>query len=662
MCYYLLHRKARGLYQLFKSTPLPPTKARDSTARMDLSTKQGRREQGQRIQRAVERAGLSIEELASRIGCSRALIYQYLSGTTLAQPDRLQQIAGECGVTLASFYSATDAPEDQAPSSDPGLPAPPPTVAVSVPISLPPQEVAVRLNEGLRSMQELAAAQEGSPDYRALSATCERILSLAAQVGDRSAQAVAQLRLGNALVNLADYPRAADALARAVTLAQEIGAAGTETSARQSLGQALFQLGRTDEAGEQFAHIAAGTDFAGRWQGTLSLGSIHEQRGEYQQAMLRFDEAANILEEGEANGTARPETIAVGLLYVNANRTNVYLDEGDFRGARPLAEKCLGDAESLGIAGQHLEARFNIAWCDFGVGRWAACYAGLTGLLQLARFIGDQGRETMTRAWLGIFLAAAGDRDGALNYGKDALAQALSHGDRRAELYAQLALADAYSGDRLRQGEARYHVTQALAVARAVRDTRAEIECRLRLAHLSSQSGTVTELRDAATRALTAAQRLGARHLECLARIRVAEALAREPNADPSAARGEAEVALAQADSLALIEGQWRARYTLAQILLEGDIDAELAEAVLIEAVALLESLRAALIETGIPDTLLENEECIAVYVRVIQLIRQSGRTREADALLEQAGWPPLNARVAAMAEPAAPTLSRGAQ
>src|SRR5476651_1691436 len=71
---------------------------------MDLSNRQGRREQGQRIQTAVERAGLSIEELANKIGCSRALIYQYLSGSTLAQPDRLQQIAIECGVSLAYFY------------------------------------------------------------------------------------------------------------------------------------------------------------------------------------------------------------------------------------------------------------------------------------------------------------------------------------------------------------------------------------------------------------------------------------------------------------------------------------------------------------------------------------------------------------------------------
>ena len=72
---------------------------------MDLSTREGRREQGLLIQKAVERAGLSVEELANRIGCSRALIYQYLSGTTLAQPDRLQQIAAE---TDGKYFRATN--------------------------------------------------------------------------------------------------------------------------------------------------------------------------------------------------------------------------------------------------------------------------------------------------------------------------------------------------------------------------------------------------------------------------------------------------------------------------------------------------------------------------------------------------------------------------
>src|SRR3954464_9944025 len=103
---------------------------------MDLSNRQGRREQGQRIQTAVERAGLSIEELANRIGCSRALIYQYLSGSTLAQPDRLQQIANECSVPLTYFYGDTEEATDTAASA----PAPTETPsAPTTPITTGPQ-------------------------------------------------------------------------------------------------------------------------------------------------------------------------------------------------------------------------------------------------------------------------------------------------------------------------------------------------------------------------------------------------------------------------------------------------------------------------------------------------------------------------------------------
>jgi tetratricopeptide (TPR) repeat protein len=629
---------------------------------MDLSTRQGRREQGQRISQAIERAGLSVEELAGRIGCSRALIYQYLSGTTLAQPDRLQQIARECGVPLTFFYAETLEEAETAPAAG-GREA----AGIT-----PPEEVAARLNDSLRAFQELAAAQEGPPDYRALAATCERILSLAAQLDDRPTQARAQLRLGNALLGSADYPRAADALARAVALAVEVGAAESETSARQSLGKALVALGRPNEAWEEFARIAAGSDFTGRWQGTLSLGCIHEMRGEYPQAMQRFDEAASLLEEGAASGQASPTTVAIGLLYVNANRVNVYLDEGDLQSARPLAEKCLVDAESLGIAEQHLEAYLNLAWCDFAQGRWTQAHHSLTTMLQLARFVGDQGRETLARAWLGLFLAAAGDYDAAIAHGKDALAMALSRGDRRAELYAQLALADAYTGQTRRDSEARYHTNQALAVATALRHDRDEIECRLRLARLSAQTGDLNEAREAADRALALARRLGARHLESLARLWRAEALRRSVPPEPEAAgsseaapapqaatgetmtlltqtRQEALTALQSAEALGLSEARWRALATLAALALRASPpDSAEAETRLRAALPILEGLRAALREAGIPDTLLENEECAAVYEQLVRLLRQSGRAEEAETFLEQTGWPPLTARLAA--------------
>src|SRR5579871_226290 len=165
--------------------PPSPHKRRVFARRdMDLSTRQGRREQGQRIQRAVERAGLSIEELAGRIGCSRALIYQYVSGTTLAQPDRLQQIALLCSVPLTFFYGDSadvEAPVGARTGRGAGRPEAPPA-------RLPaPQEMRARLEDSLRALEELAEAQASPPDYRALASTCERILSLAIQAGDRAA-------------------------------------------------------------------------------------------------------------------------------------------------------------------------------------------------------------------------------------------------------------------------------------------------------------------------------------------------------------------------------------------------------------------------------------------------------------------------------------------
>ena len=612
---------------------------------MDLSTRQGRHEQGLRIQRAVERAGLSIEETAGRIGCSRALIYQYVSGTTLAQPDRLQQIAQICNVPLPYFYADTVSDESPAPASETTLPAPP-----------PPQEVSARLADSLRALQELAEAQENPPDYRALASTCERILSLSAQQGDRPAQARAQRRLGNARLRTADYPRAADALAQAVTLAQEAADTEGESAARQSLGNALLAMGRIREAREQFTRVANGPGLDARWQGTLSLGCIHEMQGEYQKAMARFDEAAAILDAAEADGSASEDDIAVGRLYVTTNRRNVYMDGGDFRGAKQLAERGMADAEARGNADQHLEARFDLAWCDFSSGQWQDAYKGWANTLQLARFVGDMGRETLTRAWLGIFLAAAGDFDTATAHGKDALATALSRGDRRGELYAQLALADAYTGATGRDSEARYHTNQALAVTAALRHERGEIECRLRLARLNAQTGETGELRDAAARALNLSQKLGARHLEALARCYLAQAAppendAENAEADLPSGMEQAQDALGLADEIDFCEARWRSRYVLARLLLQSSRTRNMNALVLLrDAVAILEALRDALRRAGISDTLLENADCLAVYALTAELLPES----EAQAFLEQAGWPPLLSRFRAETRDAA--------
>ena len=614
---------------------------------MDLSARQGRHEQGQRIQRAAQRAALSIEELAGRIGCSRALIYQYCSGATLAQPDRLQQIARECGVSLAYFYAETVSDEavslDAPPDTSTELPSLPPVPA--------PQEVSARLQDSLRAAQELAAAQENPPDYRALAGSCERILSLAAQVGDRKALALAQKQLGNAHLRVGDYPRAAEALARAISFAQEADDAEDEAASRQSLGNALLAMGRIREAREQFTQIAGGANWNGRWQGTLSLGCIHEIQGEYLAAMSRFDETSAILDAARAAGSLSSAEVAEASLYVLGNIRNVYVDGGDFQAARPLAERALADAEAQGNADQYLEARFDLAWLHFAVGKWRDARREFNGVIQLARFVGDQGRETLARAWLGLFLAAAGDHDAAIACGKDALALALARGDRRAELYAQLALADAYAASHLREAEARYHCNQALAVTAALRHERGEIECRLRLARLNAQNGELGELREAANRALTLSQKLGSRHLESLARVWLAELRLREsetaekPDEFLTQAREHAQIAQTLADATEFIEGRWRSRELRARIALrQNPAETETALRFLRESVELLEPLRSELRESAAADTLLENEETFRLYYHYADLLRLYGQQNAMQTFLERTGWPPLTA------------------
>jgi tetratricopeptide (TPR) repeat protein len=272
-------------------------------------------------------------------------------------------------------------------------------------------------------------------------------------------------------------------------------------------------------------------------------------------------------------------------------------------------------------------------------------------MLQLARFVGDQGRQTLARAWLGILKAAAGDYDTAIENGKDALALALSHGDRRSELYAHLALADAYIGQGERHSEARYHASQAMAVATSQRQDRHEIECRLRFAHLASQTRDYDDQREAASRALALAMRLGARHLEALARCWLASALLharRETTAKVApheAARIEADAALRISSEIGLQEGIWRANAALADICAAAG-DAEGQEAHARAAVAALEQVRRTLAESDLADTLLESGEYLEVYERLGEILRLNGRRDELATYLDQIAWPPLTERL----------------
>src|SRR5262249_38397238 len=96
-----------------------------------------------------------------------------------------------------------------------------------------------------------------------------------------------------------------------------------------------------------------------------------------------------------------------------------------------------------------------------------------------------------------------------------------------------------------------------------------------------------------------------------------------------------------------MVEATWRAQDVLARLALtQTPPDNAEAEQRLQAALGVLEALRASLRDAGIADTLLENDDCVAVYARLARLLRQTRREAEALAFLEQAGWPPLAARL----------------
>ncbi len=584
---------------------------------MDLSTRAGRREQGRLIQKAIEHSGLSVEEASAKIGCSRALLYQYLSGSTLAQSDRLQALAAVTGASLASFYAAASAElEGESGRSQ----------------RVDSDQLAGRLIE----LESLALAQQGPADWSAAAATNERLIALAHELREAAAEAAAQLRLGKAAIHLGEFGRAVAALDQAVRLFQTFGDNRYELESRQARGNALLAIGRGQEALAEFELVAAGSRWESQWSGAVSLAAVYEQTGDYRLAAEWCDRAADLAASALDENSGRRAA-----LYVKANRVNLFLACGDLALAEPLVRGCLHEAESLGLSDQHLEARLNLALLYLWQGRLVEALQTLNGVHELAGFLGDSSRAAMARALRADAYAALSEWDSAIHEAKEALTWALGQGERRVELFAQMALTDAYRGAE-RGAEARYHGGQAVATAGAVGITLYECEARLRLGRACLSSGDIVGAEANLKPALRSAEKLGARHLAACGRLLRAEIdLSRgrsaEAGREARAARKQAAAIGAHAQAARAALRMWQAA--------RGN---QAAERPVYEGMELayqwLDGLRIEARSRGMVDALLEDTDARLTYIGMASLLRSKGNPDLADEVIESAGWPPLEA------------------
>lgn len=391
---------------------------------MDLSTREGRRQQGALLQEAARQAGLSAEELASVAECSRALVYQYYSGATLIQTDRLQRMARALGLPLAHFFGEQEGPAR----------TPPPASAVTGPPAAQPDLPRPNLEQALRDLEELARAQEGAADAEGLARTCERI-ALLARFADRDAlEAEASCRLGGACGALGRYAEAIGALERACELSRAIGDTPTWERARQSLGAALAAEGRGAEASAIFEELSRIAGPAAEWRARMGLAALAEQSAEYDRALSLL---AEVLAAAEDAGSERP----LARVFALANQSNVHLALGDYRAALADAEECEREADTCGLRDQRAEAMLNAGIALTGLGRYAESRERLGWAARLTRFAGDAPRALVAEAMLAWSECLAGRFEAARERSRRVSEEAAALGEPRAAALCHWSLA-----------------------------------------------------------------------------------------------------------------------------------------------------------------------------------------------------------------------------
>ncbi len=432
---------------------------------MDLSTREGRREQGERIKQAARECGVTLDELARTIGCSRALIFQYASGASLPQSDRLQQIADVVKKPLYWFFLNAD--EQPSPGSTIGMAA---NLSGEIAkLELEREHVArerarfeqSRIHNEIGKLEALLVEAASPIDHRKIIDYCQQLQPLLAHSEDIRKRASVLLKQGNALIQLQEWGPAKDRLEQAASLYRTAEEQALARDCVQSVGHANLMLGRVEEAVKQFQTVADSDDWTNRWQGTLSLGAAYELLGKYPEAISSLEIAMAIVEEKETE----PSSITdIPRLFVDANWANIELNYGDYKQALQRSQRCIRSAQRFGVQDQYIEALITAGTACEQLGQFASTVGYLQQAIDVSQLTGDRQHQSIALSCLSMYESQRKRSQTAVSAGKEALALALRSGALRAEVLAQRSLGVAY----LAAGNAReaaYHIEQGLMVA-----------------------------------------------------------------------------------------------------------------------------------------------------------------------------------------------------
>ena len=486
---------------------------------MNLKEESGRKELGRRIQSAIAEAGFtSLPAFADTLGCSRALIYQYISGRVLVQLDRLCAIAETTGKPLDWFVvddpNGSSGEVEQLKDRVAEL-----TEECENLEAVLTRERGARLNDAkanreslLAALQELCRAQRRAGDVHALSRTAARCADLARSLGDEVALMTAHVRAGHAAIGLGQRDEAEAELEAALELAEEFGDTRVAMAARQELVRVLQAAGRLEDALHHAVAVMGSDLWWYEWSGWVAIAAIDEQGGHPELAAGELENAEKL-----ANSPNAPADRALmAHAYIQSNRVNCLLAQGLYEEADAAAQRLQELAAEAGLPDQVREGMLDRGIAALRMGDYDRAADLLERVREGAEMTGDRRLQGLARVFEAERLVAAGDAAAARRLAMDAIEMGNEAVSGQIVAEAELVLGVACRADGMID-DASHHLKRARERAHRLKLKRVEVAAQVQQALLKLEIGD-----DGAEEALVEAHAIALRH-EYGDLVRVAE-------------------------------------------------------------------------------------------------------------------------------------------
>lgn len=299
------------------------------------------------VAEAAKSAGVSLRELAKRIGVSYPTIYAYSSGALAITASRLKQIADALGVPVDALSAGErNSGED-----------------------------------GTTILRYIEACLSGSDVQRGIQIAMKEA-DAAGRSGNRSLEAELRLKAGAGLVSRGKYLASVAPLETARRLFIEDGTLEKAALCAQHLGHAFINIGELDQADKSFQAAKRGLAPLDRWRAEVALAALAERRGDFRRA----EESLNKIDTEHLSDTARA--------YILFNRASVRGSSGWLQECCDLNRMAFDQAKSLSLHTQVCERALQIAYSLLRMGRYEEASLWVIRGLDLCEAYNDSARAT----------------------------------------------------------------------------------------------------------------------------------------------------------------------------------------------------------------------------------------------------------------------------